>query len=81
MSPEQYVKAVVTNVEEDLARSGKRFPSKCVSPISSSYSPWLEDLPELVAEGVQQYQQLIGQLRWSVDIGCLDILLETFIFY
>ena len=27
MSPEQYVKAVVTNVEEDLARSGKIFPS------------------------------------------------------
>ena len=28
MSPEQYVKAAVTNVEEDLTRSGKIFPSK-----------------------------------------------------
>ena len=26
MFPEQYVKAVVTNVEEDLARIGKIFP-------------------------------------------------------
>ena len=25
-SPEQYVKAAVTDVEEDLARSGKRLP-------------------------------------------------------
>ncbi len=30
MSPEQYVKAAVTNVEEDLAKNGKRLPSNCV---------------------------------------------------
>ena len=45
MSPEQYVKLAVTSVEEDLARSGKRFPSKYVMPLSSNYAPWLEDLP------------------------------------
>jgi hypothetical protein len=28
MLPEQYVKAAVTNVEEDLAKHGKRLPSK-----------------------------------------------------
>ena len=43
MSPEQYVKAAVTNVEEDLASSGNRLPSKCVTQISSNYAPWLED--------------------------------------
>ena len=32
VSPEQYVKAVVTNVEEDLSSSGKRFPSKFFTP-------------------------------------------------
>ena len=29
--PEKYVKAAVKNFEEDLARSGKIFPSKCVN--------------------------------------------------
>ena len=29
-----------------------------------------------MADGVQQYQELIGQLRWSVEIGRLYILLE-----
>ena len=53
MLPEKYVKAVVTNVEEDLSRSGKRFPSKCVTPFSRNYAPWLEDFPELMADSVQ----------------------------
>jgi hypothetical protein len=77
MSPEQYVKSAVTNVEEELAKHGKRLPSKCVTPFSSGYAPWLEDTPELKADGVQRFQELIGQLRWAVEIGRVDILLET----
>jgi hypothetical protein len=77
MSPEKYVKAAVTNVEEELAKRGKRLPSKCVTPFSSGYAPWLEESPELNADGVQRYQELIGQLRWAIEIGRVDILLET----
>ena len=71
------MKAAVTNFEEDLARSVKIFPPKCVTPLSSNYEPWLEDYPKPMTEGVQRYQELIRHLRWSVEIGCLEILLET----
>jgi hypothetical protein len=37
----------------------------------------LEDTPELKADGVQRFQELIGQLRWAVEIGRVDILLEV----
>jgi hypothetical protein len=77
MSPEQCCEAAVSNVEEDLAKSGKRLPSKCVTPFSSKHAPWLEESPELKADGVQRHQELIGQLRWAVEIGRVDILLET----
>jgi hypothetical protein len=77
MSPEQYLKAAVANVEEDLARHGKRLPSKGVTPFSCNYAPWLEETPELKADGIQRFQELIGQLRWAVEIGRVDILLET----
>ena len=77
MSPEKYVKAAVTNVEEDLARSVNRLPSKLVMPLSSHYAPWMEDFPDLMADGMQRYQDLIIQLRWAVDIRRLEILLET----
>ena len=79
MSPEQYVKSAVTNVEDDLARSGNRFPLKCVTLLSINYAPWLDDSPELIADGMQQYQELIGQIRWAVDIGRLGIMLEKFL--
>ena len=53
ISPEKYVKGVVTNGEEDLSRSGRRLPSKCAIPLSSNYAPWLEDSTELMADSVQ----------------------------
>ena len=53
MSPEQYVKAAVRNVEEDLTRSGNRLPSKCVTPLLRNYAPWFEYSLELMADGVQ----------------------------
>ena len=54
MFPEQYVKAAVTNVEEDLAKCGNRLPLKCVTPLLRNYAPWLGDFPELMADGVQR---------------------------
>jgi hypothetical protein len=77
MAPEQYVKAAVTNAKEDLAKHGNRLLSKCSTPFSCNYAPWLEETPDLKAEGVQRFQELIGQLRWAFEIGPVDILLET----
>jgi hypothetical protein len=77
VSPEQRVKAAVSNVEEDLAKNGKRLPSKCVTPFSSNHAPWLEDAPESKADRVQRFQELIGQLRWAAEIGRVDVLLEA----
>ena len=42
---EQYVKSAVSNVEESLTRYERSLPSKCVTPFSSKYSPWLEESP------------------------------------
>jgi hypothetical protein len=77
MSPELCAKAAVANVQEDLAKQGRRLPPKCVTPFSSNYAPWQEDSQELKADGAQRFQELIGQLRWAAEIGRVDILLET----
>jgi hypothetical protein len=77
MLPTQFVKAVVTTVEEDLAKHGKRLPSKCVTPFSCNYAPWLEETPGLKAVGVQRFEDLIGQLWWADEMGHVNILLET----
>ena len=77
MYTEQYLKAAVKIFEEDLARSGNRFPLKYVTPLLINYAPWKEDLTDLMADGVQRYQKLIGQIIWAIDIVRLDILLEA----
>ena len=77
MSAEKYVLASVQKVEETLAKKGLRLPTKCYTPLPVDYRPELDTSAELKSDGVQYYQELIGVLRWAVEIGRLDILLET----
>ena len=77
MSSEKYCKAAVTNVEEKLAKSGRRLPTKCGAPLTSGYKPELDVSQELKADGLNYYQELIGVLRWAVELGRVDLLLET----
>jgi hypothetical protein len=77
VSAEKYVTASVKNVEEALAKKGQRLPSKCYSPLPDKYRPELDTSAELKADGVQYYQELIGVLRWAVELGRVDLLLET----
>ena len=77
MSSEQYVKAAIANVEAALDKSGQRLPSRATKPMQSGYRPELDVTAELNLSGMRYYQELIGFLRWAVDIGRIDILLEV----
>ena len=77
MSLDKYCNALVKNVESILERKGLRLPSKCVLSLSNGYKPEMDCTAELKADGVQQYQEIVGQLQWAVELGRVDILLET----
>ena len=77
MSAETYVTSSVKNVEEVLAKRGLRLPTKCYTPLPSDYHPELDTSDELKSDGVQYYQELIGVLRWAVELGRVDIHIET----
>ena len=77
MSSDSYCASLVKNVESVLETKGLRLPPKCVTPLSHGYKPELDCTHELKADGVQWYQELVGSLRWAVEIGRVDILLET----
>ena len=42
MSPEKYCKYAVLNVEPKLNEEGKKFPTKCKTPLKSRYHPELD---------------------------------------
>ena len=71
------MKSAIENVEQILQKGGQKIPSMCKTPLSSSYRPELDTSPELKEDGLQCYQELIGVLRWAVELGRVDILLET----
>ena len=77
MSSDKYCAALVKNVEQTLKKKGLRLPSKCPGPLAHGYKPELDCSGELKADGLQWYQELIGCLRWAVELGRVDILLET----
>jgi hypothetical protein len=77
MAAEKYVLASVKNVEESLAKRGLFLPTRCYTPLASDYRPEHEVSAELKSDGVQVYQELIGVLRWAVELGRVDILLEV----
>ena len=77
MSSQKYVKAAIDNMEEVLGRTNQRLPTKCGTPLKSGYRPEMDTSQELKQDGLQKYQELIGMLHWAVELGRVDILLET----
>ncbi|MHA7927589.1 MAG: Ty1/Copia family ribonuclease HI, partial [Marinobacter sp.] len=79
MSCAKYVKAAVRTVEELLREDGNVFRLKTTArvPYPTSYRPELDFSPELGPALHSRFQQLIGILRWAVELGRLDIYLET----
>jgi hypothetical protein len=76
-SASQYVNAAVTNVETLLSNQGEKLPCRCTTPLSPNYRPEVDVTDELDPVGAALFQSLIGILRWMVELGRVDICLET----
>jgi hypothetical protein len=77
MTSEQYIKAAIANVEAKLDKTGQRLPTRCTTPLQSGYRPELDVSAELKIDGIRYYQELIGVLRWSIELGRIDIATEV----
>ena len=77
MSSYRYYNAAVANVEEALKKTSLRLPSKCTNSLANGYRPEVGTTSEIKSDGLQYYQELSRVLRWTVEIGRLDILLEV----
>ena len=73
----KYVQDAVKSVEEHLARTSIKLPSKALTPIQTSYRPEIDTTVELNATELAYYQSIIGILRWMVELGRVNICLEV----
>jgi len=79
LSAEQCIKNAIKNVEAKISELGQTLLSKkyASTPLSNKYRPELDYSPLLNDEAANYYQQLIGVLRWIVELGRIDIHVHT----
>ena len=73
MSSDKYLGNAIANVETELAKINKKLSTKAGTPLACNYRPELDVSPLLAADRANYYQNLIGILRWAVELGRVDI--------
>jgi PAS domain-containing protein len=68
-----YVNAAVKTVKESLEGKRWKLPGSAKTPMTASYYPELDTSPELGPADITFYQEMIGMLRWAVELGRVDI--------
>jgi len=78
MSANDYLKNAVDRVQKMLDEEGRKLATNKTTnrPFPQNYRPELDTSPELDDRMATRFMQLIGILRWSVEIGRLDIYTE-----
>jgi hypothetical protein len=77
MSSDKYVKRALGDVQIELDRIGKVLPTRVSTPMVPGYRPEIDGTPELASRQASYYQGLIGILRWTVELGRIDILIDV----
>jgi len=76
-SGDDYIKDIVEQCERKLKAHGRQLNAKQTSPLTPGYRPELDTSPELTGESWHWYNELVGQLRWGIELGRGDIITEV----
>ena len=78
LSPNKYTRDFLKIAEKIVNDLGMKIPLKGNHPFSNvQYKPELDSSDFCNADQIQAYQQIVGMLRWMIELGRVDILFET----
>jgi hypothetical protein len=80
MSSKDYITSAIANVESLRKMDGEpplKVYGDCKRPYPKDYRPEIDVSEELDDHGVHRFQELIGILRWAVELGRVDIMTEV----
>jgi Reverse transcriptase (RNA-dependent DNA polymerase). len=80
MSSRDYIESAISNVESMRKLDGEpplKIYGDCKRPYPKDYRPEIDVSDELDPKGTHRYQELIGILRWAVELGRVDIMTEV----
>ena len=68
MTSSDCLKTAIAEIEKSLKEQGHELPKKATTAMNMSYKPELDSTPELDSDNVTYFQELIGILRWAIEI-------------
>ena len=80
MKSDKYVKNAVQTVKDLLAEDGRELKGgkrSHAGPLPTNYKPELDTTDECSEEHASRFRQIIGILRWAIELGRFDILVEV----
>ena len=77
MGPQDYVTETVKMVKGWSESDGRTWNKSGKNAMNKDYSPELDESRLLDDELATRYQQMIGILRWAVELGRIDIITEV----
>jgi hypothetical protein len=77
MSSDKYIKESIRNVKEWLKTRNKALWTRAPSVLPSGYRPELDTTQYFNAGDANYFQPQVGVLRWAVELGRIDIAVET----
>ncbi len=76
-SSQQYIQEAIRTVEIELLKTNYVLSNIANTPMSSGYRPELDITPYLNDAQANWYQNMIGVLRWAIELGRIDIHIEV----
>ena len=77
MSGDHYCRSIVNDVQAKLNKQGRQLNANQKSPCSAGYRPELDTSHELDEYSITDFQEIIGCLRWAIELGRADIAVEV----
>ena len=69
-----YLIAAVQTIKDTVKDNRWKLPETLNTPMTQSFVPELDGTEELVPDGIQFFQEMIGIIIWETELGRTDIL-------
>ena len=73
---QEYINNTIENFENQFNKRGLKLKARSVTPTEMRYQPEIYSSQELDQDGISIFQELIGILRWVVEIFRVGILTD-----
>ena len=77
MTSQKYIQEAVKKIEDKLKLHQQILSTNARTPFKSGYRPESNVFSELLVQDIRSFQEVISILRWAVELGRINIMVEV----